>query len=83
MNMMLNIFGTDCNIHQINKENVTALFWACMNDMIDIKVKSTVVKRELKRQSLLYDALKNITPKAADEANTALGRIWQNSFNFG
>jgi len=50
-----------------------------MNDMLDSKVKNTVVKRELKRQSLLYEALENMTPKAASEYNTALGRAWQNS----
>jgi len=51
-----------------------------MNDMLDAKVKSTAVKRELKRQSLLYDALDNMTPKAAQEANSAIGRSWQNTF---
>jgi len=51
-----------------------------MNDLLDARVKSAAVKRELKRQSLLYDALGNITPKAAEEANSAIGRAWQNAF---
>lgn len=49
-----------------------------MNDIVDSKVKNTAVKEELKRQNLLYEALDNIGPKAADEANTAIGRSLQN-----
>lgn len=49
-----------------------------MNDLLDSKVKSTAVKRELKRQNLLYDAIENIGPKAAEEANYAIGRAIQN-----
>ena len=50
-----------------------------MNDLLDSKVKNSVVKRELKRQSLLYDALESLGPKAAEEANTAIARAWQNA----
>lgn len=51
-----------------------------MNDLLDSKVKSAAVKKGLKSQSLLYNALDNITPKAALSANTAIGRAWQNAF---
>ena len=53
---------------------------SAMNDLLNNKVRSTVVKRELSRQSLLYEALENVTPKAAEAANTAVGRAWQNTF---
>ena len=49
-----------------------------INDIIDAKVNTTKVKDELRRQNLLYDALNNMAPKAADEANTAIARAWQN-----
>ena len=49
-----------------------------MNDIVDSKVKTTAVKEELRRQNLLFEALENIGPKAADEANTAIGRSLQN-----
>lgn len=49
-----------------------------MNDAVDEKVISTSVKRELKRQNLLYDAIENIGPKAAEESNYAIGRAVQN-----
>lgn len=49
-----------------------------MNDLVDSRVKSTAVKRELKRQNLLFDAIENIGPKAAEEANNAIGRAVQN-----
>ena len=35
------------------------------------------VRESLSRQSALYDALENIAPKAAQEANTAIGRAFQ------
>lgn len=50
-----------------------------MNDIVDQNVASTKVKDELRRQSLLYDAIDNIAPKAAEEASTAIGRLWQNA----
>lgn len=50
-----------------------------MNDALDASVKSTAVKEELKRQSLLFDAMDVIRPKAADEANTWVMRAWQNA----
>jgi hypothetical protein len=49
-----------------------------MNDLVDSKVTNVGVKRELARQSLLYDAIENIGPKAAEEANYAIGRAIQN-----
>ena len=50
-----------------------------MNDTIGKAVPSVAVKNELRKQSLLYDALDNIAPKAAAEANTAIARAWQNA----
>lgn len=49
-----------------------------MNNLVDAKVKSTAVKRELKRQNLLFEAIDNIGPKAAEESNFAIGRAVQN-----
>lgn len=50
-----------------------------MNDIINAKVKNAAVKSELKRQSLLFDAIENLGVKAADESNYAIGRIIQNT----
>ena len=70
------------NAFDPNLENVlsvsTRSVRGAMNDLVDVKVKTTAVKAELKRQNLLFDALENIGPKAADEANTAIGRSIQN-----
>ena len=48
-----------------------------MNDMLDSKAPDLEIKESLKKQSALYSALENITPKAAEEANTAIGRFFQ------
>ena len=50
-----------------------------MNDSISKYVPGVKVKSELKRQSLLYDALENMGPKAAIEKNSAIARAWQNA----
>lgn len=47
------------------------------NDFLDEKAPNAGVKDSLRKQSALYDALENITPKAAEEADTAIGRVFQ------
>jgi len=49
-----------------------------LNNIVDEKVPSAKVKESLREQSLLYQALDNIAPKAADEKKTILGRAMQN-----
>lgn len=44
------------------------------NTLIDAKAPDVAVKEFLKRQSLLYNAIENIAPKAAKEAGTGLLR---------
>jgi len=48
-----------------------------INNFLDEKAVNVAVKDSLKRQSTLFDALENIAPKAALEANTAIGRSFQ------
>lgn len=50
------------------------------NTFIDSKAKNAGVKKSLRRQNLLYQALDNIAPKAAEEAPTAMGRFTQNLY---
>jgi hypothetical protein len=45
-----------------------------LNNIIDEQVPSASVKQSLREQSLLYDALENITPKAIDEGANIIGR---------
>lgn len=63
-------------------ENITSVTTRkirnAMNDLVDSSVNTTAVKKELKKSSLLFDAIDNIGPKAADEANFAIGRAVQN-----
>jgi len=47
-----------------------------MNDILD-KNASVAVKDSLKRQSLLYNAMDNLAPKAAAQSNYAVGRLVQ------
>ncbi len=47
------------------------------NDFIDERAVNVDVKNSLKRQSDLYSAVENIAPKAAKEAPTAIGRLFQ------
>lgn len=49
-----------------------------VNDFLDEKATSVRVKPLLAEQRALYTALDNITPKAAEEADTAIGRAFQN-----
>lgn len=49
------------------------------NKFIDGRAPNANVKESLRKQSNMYDAMKNITPKAAEEANTAIGRFFQRS----
>lgn len=48
-----------------------------LNSVIDEQVPSAKVKKSLREQSLLYNALDNISPKAADEAANVIGRSVQ------
>lgn len=48
------------------------------NDFLAEKVPNVEVKRSLRDQSLMYRAVENIAPKAADEANNMVMRAWQN-----
>ena len=45
--------------------------------MLDEKAINLGIKDSLTQQSRLYKAMENIAPKAAEEANTQLGRIMQ------
>lgn len=47
-----------------------------VNIFLDEKATNVEVKRSLARQSRLYNALDNIRPKAAREADTVLGRLF-------
>lgn len=47
------------------------------NNFLDANAKNVAVKESLKRQSNLFRAMENITPKAADEASNAVLRAWQ------
>jgi hypothetical protein len=50
-----------------------------INDAVEKSTGNVAVKKELKRQSLLFDAMENLAPKAADESNFAIGRLIQNT----
>lgn len=47
------------------------------NDLLDEKATNVEVKKSLAHQSALYNALDTLTPKAATEADTAIGRTLQ------
>ena len=47
------------------------------NTILDEKAPNLKVKESLKSQSALYSAMENVVPKAAQEANTAFGRLLQ------
>jgi hypothetical protein len=47
------------------------------NDMLEKVAPDVGVKQMLRRQSLLYDAIENIAPKASKEAGSATGRFFQ------
>ena len=49
-----------------------------MNKVLDDTVRNVKVHDKLVEQARLYDAIDNLAPKAADEAGTAFGRLWQN-----
>jgi len=49
-----------------------------LNTFLDEKAPSVGVKASLQKQSSLYRALENITPKAAREADSAVGRAFEN-----
>ncbi len=48
------------------------------NDFLDKSAKDVAVKDSLKKQSTLFRALDNITPKASSEGANVLIRAWQN-----
>lgn len=47
-----------------------------LNDLLEEKAPNVGVKESLTKQSSIYHALDNITPKAAQEADTAIGRAF-------
>lgn len=47
------------------------------NDLLSSVAEDVPVKELLKKQSLLYDAIDNIAPKAAKEAGSTIGRVVQ------
>ena len=49
------------------------------NTILDSKAPNLEIKQSLQKQSALFNALDSITPKAAEEANTAIGRFLQNA----
>lgn len=46
-------------------------------DLLEERAPTLGIKKSLKKQSSLYNALDNLTPKAAIEADTAIGRGFQ------
>jgi len=48
-----------------------------LNDTVEASTEASV-KKSLRKQSLLFDAMDNLKPKAAAESNTAIGRLVQN-----
>lgn len=48
-----------------------------MTNMLDEYAPNAKVKESLARQSAIYEAMENVAPKAAEEANTAVGRALQ------
>ncbi len=46
-----------------------------LNDLIESKMPNEAYKKSLKKQNLLYEAMKNIKPKAANEADSLTGRV--------
>lgn len=52
-----------------------------INDFIDQRATDVNVKESLSKQSSLYGALDNIKPKAAVEADSAIGRTFQKMAN--
>lgn|SRR3990167_3657454 len=69
------------NIFDPSKENAFSVsnraIRRSINDFLDEKAPNVEVKKSLQKQSALYDAMDNIGPKAAIEANTAMGRFFQ------
>lgn len=51
------------------------------NDLLDKKIPGVGLKGKLSEQHHLLDAVANIAPKAAEEANTAIGRAFQKAKN--
>ena len=49
-----------------------------VNDFLEKKATNVAVKQSLQKQSAFFTALENIAPKAAQEADTAIGRAFQN-----
>lgn len=66
-------------IFDVNTENALNLanreIRTTINNFLDEKAIGVGVKESLARQSALFDALENIVPKAAQEADDTLGRI--------
>lgn len=48
-----------------------------VNNFLEKKAPKTAVRESLKKQNNLFRAIENITPKAADEASSAILRAWQ------
>ncbi|OGT23538.1 MAG: hypothetical protein A2W47_04495 [Gammaproteobacteria bacterium RIFCSPHIGHO2_12_38_15] len=49
-----------------------------VNDFLEKKATNVAVKQSLQKQNALFTAMENIAPKAAQEADTAIGRAFQN-----
>lgn len=52
-----------------------------LNTLLDEKITNVETKASRLKQSSLYSAMNNIKPKAAIEADTAVGRVFQNMAN--
>lgn len=48
-----------------------------MNDILEEKAPNIAFKQRLSQQHAIYNALDNLAPKAAEEANSAFGRLVQ------
>ena len=50
-----------------------------LNDFVAANARTPDVKESLRKQAAYYNALDNIVPKAASEANTVFGKIWSHA----
>jgi len=57
---------------------VVGAFRRVLNDTIEEFAPDAQVKESLRKQSLKFNALENMRPKAAEQASTAVGRLWGN-----
>lgn len=73
------------NVFDPNRENAFSInnreLRKTINDFLDENAPNAQVKESLARQRALFNAMENMTPKAAIEADTALKRLVQRTSN--